>query len=71
VLDALRVFDLIYVMTANSRSTRSVSVFVREQLIDFQQAGYGSAAATVLFLAIAACTFAMMRALRGAPQDRP
>ena len=71
LLDALRVFDLIYVMTANSRSTRSMSVFVREQLIDFQQVGYGSAAATVLFLIIALCTLAMMRALRAAPQDRP
>jgi trehalose/maltose transport system permease protein len=71
LLDALRVFDLIYVMTANSRSTRSMSVFVREQLIDFQQVGYGSAAATVLFLVIALCTLAMMRALRAAPQDRP
>ena len=70
LLDALRVFDLIYVMTSNSRSTRSMSVFVREQLIDFQQVGYGSAAATVLFLTIALCTLAMMRALR-APQDRP
>ena len=45
MLDALRVFDLIYVMTSNSRDTRSMSVFVREQLIDFQQTGYGSAAA--------------------------
>ena len=71
LLDALRVFDLIYVMTANSRSTRSMSVFVREQLIDFQQVGYGSAASTVLFLIIALCTLAMMRALRAAPQDRP
>ena len=71
LLDAMRVFDLIYVMTANSRSTRSMSVFVREQLIDFQQVGYGSAAATVLFLTIALCTLAMMRSLRAAPQDRP
>ncbi len=70
LLDALRVFDLIYVMTSNSRATRSMSVFVREQLIDFQQVGYGSAAATVLFLTIALCTLAMMRALRAAPQDR-
>ena len=69
LLDALRVFDLIYVMTANSRSTRSMSVFVREQLIDFQQVGYGSAAATVLFLTIALCTFAMMRVLQASPQE--
>ncbi len=68
LLDALRVFDLIYVMTANSRSTRSMSVFVREQLIDFQQVGYGSAAATVLFFTIALCTLAVTRTLRASPQ---
>jgi trehalose/maltose transport system permease protein len=71
LLDALRVFDLIYVMTANSRSTRSMSVFVREQLIDFQQVGYGSAAATVLFLAIVLCSLATMRAMQSPARDKP
>ena len=57
ILDALRVFDVIYVMTSNSRDTKSMAVYVREQLIDFQQVGYGSAAATLLFLVIALITF--------------
>ena len=70
LLDALRVFDLIYVMTSNSRSTRTMSVFVREQLIDFQQTGYGSAAATVLFLVIALGTVALLRALHGPGSER-
>ncbi len=69
LLDALRVFDIVYVMTSNSRATRTMSVFVREQLIDFQQTGYGSAAATVLFLVIALCTLAMMRVLRAPAGD--
>jgi trehalose/maltose transport system permease protein len=60
LLDALRVFDLIYVMTSNSRDTRSMSVYVREQLIDFQLTGYGSAAATVLFFIVALVTIAAM-----------
>jgi len=64
LLDALRVFDLIYVMTANSRATRSMSVYVREQLIDFQQVGYGSASATLLFFIVAALTIVTMGALR-------
>ena len=59
-LDALRVFDLIYVMTPNSTTTKSMSVYVREQLIDFQQIGYGSAAATLLFLTIALITIFYM-----------
>ena len=60
LLDALRVFDLIYVMTSNSRSAKSMSLYVREQLIDFQQVGYGSAAATLLFLVIALSTMAYL-----------
>jgi len=63
-LDALRVFDVIYVMTANSRATRSMSVYVREQLIDFQKIGAGSAAATLLFLTIAVITLAWLMATR-------
>ncbi|MGP9822296.1 carbohydrate ABC transporter permease [Salinarimonas sp. NSM] len=52
-LDALRIFDLIYVLTSNSRDTASMSVYARQQLVDFQQVGYGSAASTLLFLIIA------------------
>lgn len=63
-LDALRVFDVIYVMTSNSRDTKSMSVFVREQLIDFGLVGYGSAAATLLFFMIALVTIACMGMMR-------
>jgi trehalose/maltose transport system permease protein len=63
-LDALRVFDLIYVMTANSRATRSMSVYVREQLVDFQLLGYGSAAATLLFFVVAALSIVALGLLR-------
>lgn len=55
-LDALRVFDLMYVLTGNSRATASMSVYARQQLVDFQDVGYGSAAATALFLVIALVT---------------
>jgi trehalose/maltose transport system permease protein len=56
VLDALRIFDLIYVMSGNNRDTMSMSVYARQQLVDFQDVGYGSAAATMLFLIIALFT---------------
>jgi trehalose/maltose transport system permease protein len=52
-LDALRIFDLIYVLTSNSRGTMSMSVYARQQLVDFQEVGLGSAASTMLFLVIA------------------
>ena len=55
-LDALRIFDLIYVLTSNSRDTISMSGFARQQLVDFQEVGFGSAAATLLFLIIAIIT---------------
>jgi trehalose/maltose transport system permease protein len=52
-LDALRVFDVIYVLTGDNPATASMSVYARQQLIEFQDAGYGSAAATFLFLIVA------------------
>lgn len=55
LLDALRVFDVIYVLSSNGRSTMSMSIYARQQLVDFQDVGYGSAAATLLFLLIALC----------------
>ena len=67
-LDALRVFDLIYIMTSNSRDTRSMSVFVREQLIDFGLVGYGSAAATCLFFIVALVTILTMVLMRRSAQ---
>lgn len=57
-LDALRIFDLIYVLTSNSEDTMSMSVYARQQLVDFQDVGYGSAASTALFLIIALLTIA-------------
>jgi trehalose/maltose transport system permease protein len=55
-LEALRIFDLIYVMSGNNQDTMSMSVYARQQLVDFQDVGYGSAAATLLFLIIALIT---------------
>ncbi len=52
-LDAMRVFDVIYVLTGNNPDTASMSVYARQQLIEFQEVGFGSAAATVMFLVIA------------------
>jgi trehalose/maltose transport system permease protein len=59
-LDAMRVFDLIYVLTSNARSTMSMSVYARQQLVDFQDVGYGSAASTLLFLVTAMLTLTVM-----------
>jgi trehalose/maltose transport system permease protein len=63
-LDALRIFDLIYVLTGNNKATMSMSVYSRQQLVDFQDVGYGSAAATMLFLIIAIFTIVYMTAAK-------
>ncbi len=55
-LDAIRIFDLIYVLTGTSEATMTMSVYARQQLIDFQQVGYGSAASTFLFFIVALLT---------------
>jgi trehalose/maltose transport system permease protein len=52
-LDAMRVFDLIYVLTPNNVQTKSMSVFAKENLFDFDKFAYGSAASTLLFLLLA------------------
>jgi trehalose/maltose transport system permease protein len=52
-LDALRVFDQIYVLTGTSRHTASIAIFARQQLIDFQDVGYGSAASVCVFVLVA------------------
>ncbi len=63
-LDALRIFDLVYVLTANSTSTMSISVYARQQLIDFQDVGYGSAASTLVFLSVGLAAVAYLRLTR-------
>ena len=61
LLDALRVFDLIYVLTSNNNSTISMSGFVRREMVENGYMGYGSAASTALFLIIGLCTVAYIK----------
>ena len=56
LLDAMRIFDLIYVLTPNSKATKTMSVISRENLFDFDKFAYGSAQSTLLFLMIALMT---------------
>jgi len=53
MLDALRIFDLIYVLTPNSDATRTMSIISRQNLIEFDKFAYGSAQSTLLFVIIA------------------
>lgn len=53
LLDALRIFDLVYVLTPNSSATKTMSVISRENMIDFDKFAYGAAQSTLLFAIIA------------------
>jgi trehalose/maltose transport system permease protein len=64
LLDALRIFDLIFVLTSNSSSTISMSGFVRREMVDNGNLGYGSAASTSLTLIIFISAVLFMRAAR-------
>ncbi len=56
LLDALRVFDLIYVLTSNDSSTISMSGLVMREMVEAGNVGFGSAASTLLFLIIMSAT---------------
>lgn len=53
-LDALRIFDLVYLLTPNSSATETMSIVSRKNLIEFDKFAYGSAQSTLLFAIIAA-----------------
>ncbi len=53
MLDALRIFDLVYVLTPNSAATKTMSVISRENMIDFDKFAYGAAQSTLLFAILA------------------
>jgi len=70
LLDALRMFDLAYVLTGANEATMTLSVHAREQLVSFQDVGYGSAASTALFFIIVLVTAVYVAALRPLGRER-
>ncbi|HWV80124.1 MAG TPA: sugar ABC transporter permease [Hyphomicrobiaceae bacterium] len=64
LLDAMRMFDLVYVMTGATDATITLSVFAQQELIGFQDVGYGSAASTLVFFIIALLTALYVMATR-------
>jgi trehalose/maltose transport system permease protein len=64
LLDALRIFDLIFVLTSNSSSAISMSGFVRREMVDNGHLGFGSAASTSLTLIIFMSALLFMKLAR-------
>lgn len=63
-LDALRMFDLSYVLGGNGDPTMTISIYARNHLVSFQELGYGSAASTWVFLLIALIAIVIIGAIR-------
>ena len=61
MLDALRIFDLVYILTPNSSQTKTMAVISRESMFDNDKLGYGSAESTVLFLILLITVIVYMR----------
>ena len=63
-LDAYRVFDSIFVMTAGAQETESVSFLAYRQMISRTALGLGSATSVLLFLSMVLIALLLMRTLR-------
>lgn len=55
-LDAIRIFDLVYILSSGNSASATMSVYARKHLVDYSDVGYGSAAATALLFFIAILT---------------
>jgi trehalose/maltose transport system permease protein len=51
-LDALRIFDMPYVVKGNAPETMTMTIYARQQMIDNAQFGMGSSVSVVIFLVI-------------------
>lgn len=63
-LDALRVFDIIYIMKGTATETVSMAVLARQTLIDLGQIGAGSALSVIIFLILAVFVVAYTRFMK-------
>ena len=61
-LDAFRVFDTIYIMTAGAQDTESVSILGFNQLISRLNLGLGSAVSVLIFICVLAIAFVYVKA---------
>ncbi|MCW2747678.1 MAG: transporter permease [Nocardioidaceae bacterium] len=63
-LDAYRIFDNIFVMTAGANGTESISFLTYRQVIEQFQLGIGSALSVLLFLSVLVVAFVIVKLFR-------
>jgi multiple sugar transport system permease protein len=63
-LDAFRIFDNVFVMTAGAQNTETVSLLAYRQTIQRLEIGLGSAVSVLLFLAVLLISFSLIKLFR-------
>ncbi|MBI3038100.1 sugar ABC transporter permease [bacterium] len=63
-LDAIRVFDVIWILTAGRFGTESIGTYNYRNLIDFSRLGFGSAISVTIFFIIAIFVVMYVKAIR-------
>jgi multiple sugar transport system permease protein len=64
-LDALRIFDLPYILTRGANGTETLSLIAQEELVTNRNTGYGSALAVLTFLTVMGISFLYIRFMGG------
>jgi multiple sugar transport system permease protein len=64
VMDAFRIFDLIWVLTGGASRTETVSIYVYKTLFRYADLGYGSAMTVALFVIIFLMSLGLLRFMR-------
>ena len=64
IINILKIFDVVYVMTGGNYNTNVVGIEFYNQLFNFQNDGLASALAVLLFLAITPVMYVNIRRMR-------
>ncbi|HEX6753896.1 MAG TPA: sugar ABC transporter permease [Solirubrobacterales bacterium] len=64
-LDALRIFDLPYILTRGANGTETLSLIAQEELVTNRNTGFGSALAVLTFITVMGVSFLYIRFMGG------
>lgn len=64
-LDALRIFDLPYILTRGANGTETLSLIAQEELVTNRNTGFGSALSVLTFLTVMSISFLYIRFMGG------
>ncbi len=70
VMDAFRIFDLIWILTGGASGTETVSVYIYKTLFRYADLGYGSAMTVALFAIVFVLSLGLVRFMKVAGETR-